>query len=322
MRAPITPRPHDAEGPDLDVLAEFGARSTKAVGGSRRISGSPPPWRRTRTSAASFSPTMARPRNLNTSPRCLSTSTCMRSTSPGRTGLRNRQLSSGEEDRLARDVGVQRLGHQHPAGLAQRLDDQHARHHRIAGEVALEERLVDGHALDADDRGGGDSPRSGRPAGTDSGAGSARRISLMSMSAGACRSPVALRVTASSALPCGLRHRWRARRSRACHWRTGRAGKPPQVSPAGMSFITPARRRRSGRRRRWSRGRPRRPGRRTAPRRRWSRCRRCPVCAASTQFRPTRTLWAICTRLSILVFSPITVSSQGAAVDAAVGADR
>ncbi len=35
-----------------------------------------------------------------------------------------------------------------------------------------------------------------------------------------------------------------------------------------------------------------------------------PVCAASRQLRPRRTLWATWTRLSILVFSPITVSSH------------
>ncbi len=32
------------------------------------------------------------------------------------------------------------------------LHEQDARHHRIVGKVPLEERLVDGHALDADDR--------------------------------------------------------------------------------------------------------------------------------------------------------------------------
>ena len=38
-----------------------------------------------------------------------------------------------------------------PADLRHRLEDQHARHHRVAREVALEELLVEGDVLDADD---------------------------------------------------------------------------------------------------------------------------------------------------------------------------
>ena len=39
-----------------------------------------------------------------------------------------------------------------PAVCAMRLDDQHARHDRLLGEMAREMRLVDGHVLDADGR--------------------------------------------------------------------------------------------------------------------------------------------------------------------------
>ena len=50
--------------------------------------------------------------------------------------------------------------------------------------------------------------------------------------------------------------------------------------------------------------------RRSAPRRRAPRCPRGRCGRQITQFRPITTLWAIWTRLSILVFSPITVSSK------------
>src|SRR6185503_7901489 len=40
---------------------------------------------------------------------------------------------------------------QHGANLGQRFDNQHTGHHRRAGKVALKERLVDTHLLDADD---------------------------------------------------------------------------------------------------------------------------------------------------------------------------
>jgi hypothetical protein len=40
----------------------------------------------------------------------------------------------------------------HKAPPCHALDEEHARHHRIAGEVSLEVWLVDGHVLDADGR--------------------------------------------------------------------------------------------------------------------------------------------------------------------------
>src|ERR1700712_5641508 len=40
--------------------------------------------------------------------------------------------------------------HEHPAHLRHRLDDEHARHDRVARKVAAKERLVDGDVLDAD----------------------------------------------------------------------------------------------------------------------------------------------------------------------------
>ena len=69
------------------------------------------------------------------------------------------------------------------------------------------------------------------------------------------------------------------------------------------------------------RGRRRRPARRAPRNPRASSSRRCPTCATMMQWRPITTLWAIWTRLSILVPSPITVSRVGAAVDRRVGAD-
>ena len=41
---------------------------------------------------------------------------------------------------------MRELGQQ-AAGLRQRLDDQHARHDRVLGEVTVEERLVDADIL-------------------------------------------------------------------------------------------------------------------------------------------------------------------------------
>src|SRR5690606_3758751 len=44
-----------------------------------------------------------------------------------------------------------RAHHQQAADLRHGLDDEHTGHHRVAGIVALEERLVDRDVLDADD---------------------------------------------------------------------------------------------------------------------------------------------------------------------------
>jgi hypothetical protein len=64
-----------------------------------------------------------------------------------------RVLDRHEVDELACGARPQGLHHQHGRGLRHALDDQHARHHRVLREVALEEVLVDGDVLDAD--GGG-----------------------------------------------------------------------------------------------------------------------------------------------------------------------
>ena len=47
---------------------------------------------------------------------------------------------------------LQRVQHEQTATLCHRLNLQHARHHRLLREVSLEERLVGGDILDADNR--------------------------------------------------------------------------------------------------------------------------------------------------------------------------
>src|SRR3989344_2892768 len=211
-----------------------------------------------------------------------------------------------EEDRLAGRVDLERLGHQHRAGLGHGLDQQHARHHWIVREVALEEGLVHGHALDADDglvmlvflaavhEQHGEAVRDPRQHLGDvdhGGVGPRRRLARHA-------SPPARR--------CAMRASHAVSLSQ---WRIGRAGMPPHVSPAGMSFITPAAAptRAPAPMVTWSATPARQPNWAPSP---IATLPEMPVWAAMTQFRPTRTLWAICTRLSILVFSPIAVSSN------------
>jgi len=141
-----------------------------------------------------------------------------------------------KEDRLAADVHVQRLRHQHRAGLRQRLDDQHAGHHRIMREMALEVGLVHGHALDADDRLAGlvllaaidqQERKAVRDPGQDLG-----DIDLG-------RTLDDRRLAAHWLSPPRRAFRINHAVSRN-HWRSGRAGIPAQVSPAGTSCITAA----------------------------------------------------------------------------------
>ena len=76
-------------------------------------------------------------------------STSMRSVSPGLTWRLKRTLSiPAKSASLSRYSSSREDGD--AADLSHRLDDEHARHHRVAGEVALEEGLVDRHLLDAD----------------------------------------------------------------------------------------------------------------------------------------------------------------------------
>ncbi len=178
--------------------------------------------------------------------------------------------------------------------------------------MALEERLVDRHALDADDRLVRDgSPRRGRPAGTDSGAGSApgsRR----------CRWPgAALAGARSRSLipcpppwpgrpPCATARRFPASTASAA----GRES-PPQVSPAGTSLKTPAAAPRVARpppMSTWSATPARPPNMHPVAHRHAAGNARCRPPRRSCG--PSATLWATWTRLSILVFSPITVSSK------------
>ncbi len=71
----------------------------------------------------------------------------------GKYGLAELGLVDPHEiDELGLVVLAEAVDAQRACGLRQALDDQHARHHRILREVALEERLVDGHVLDADAR--------------------------------------------------------------------------------------------------------------------------------------------------------------------------
>ena len=208
------------------------------------------------------------------------------------------------------DVDVQRLAHQHAAGLGDRLDDQHARHHRMAGEVADEEGLVHRHALDADDRlvrhG---SPRRGRSAGTAADAESAAGSPRSRYRSEALASATARFVMPPLPCPSGARafgepgHLAQELPDR--HRRDAAPDLARRARRASRRRLPPAaRRRRSST---WSASPTRRP---SAPRRPSSRCPRGRSGRRSTQLRPITTLWAIWTRLSILVFSPITVSSQ------------
>ena len=53
-----------------------------------------------------------------------------------------------EEHQFAGMGIAEMIEHQGARGLGHGLDQQHARHHRLAGKMALEERLVDGDVLD------------------------------------------------------------------------------------------------------------------------------------------------------------------------------
>ena len=62
-----------------------------------------------------------------------------------------RPVDAGEViDRLVVRRDAQRVEGQQRRRLRQRLEHQHPRHHRAMGEVAGEERLVDGHVLQRD----------------------------------------------------------------------------------------------------------------------------------------------------------------------------
>jgi len=61
-----------------------------------------------------------------------------------------RLVDATEEEELAVAV-LEAAQEEHRAALRHRFHDQHARHHRRAGEVALEELLVGRDVLDADD---------------------------------------------------------------------------------------------------------------------------------------------------------------------------
>src|SRR5690606_37694442 len=66
-------------------------------------------------------------------------------------GAELRVVDLDEIEHLATDLAILRHLDQQAAGLGQRLEHQHPGHRRLAGKMALEERLVDGHALVADD---------------------------------------------------------------------------------------------------------------------------------------------------------------------------
>ena len=97
--------------------------------------------------------TSARPVNLAMPRFARPISASRRSWSPGDHGL----LEAGRvdarevEERPVAFLRLQRHEGEDRAGLRQRLDDQHARHHRMAREVAHEERLVDRDVLQRDD---------------------------------------------------------------------------------------------------------------------------------------------------------------------------
>src|SRR4029453_9726086 len=62
-------------------------------------------------------------------------------------------LVDGEEQHARRWDAAALVEAAHGAGsLRQALEQEHARHHRIVGKMALEERLAERHVLDADAR--------------------------------------------------------------------------------------------------------------------------------------------------------------------------
>src|SRR5690606_16445713 len=86
-------RAYDRPGTDLDAVSQPG----RSIDDRRRVnchSGVSTTMAANSASAASLPSTKASPRNLNRSPRWRTTSTGMRSTSPGRTGRRKRTPST------------------------------------------------------------------------------------------------------------------------------------------------------------------------------------------------------------------------------------
>src|SRR6185437_6085865 len=87
-------RAHGAIGADFRVGGDFRARRDQRRRVDAHAGGTSINMAANSASAATLSPTSPRPLNLNTSPLARSTSTGMRSMSPGFTGLRKRQLST------------------------------------------------------------------------------------------------------------------------------------------------------------------------------------------------------------------------------------
>ena len=107
---------------------------------------------RNSASATTCPSTWAAPALFQTAPFCFTISTCSSSRSPGTTRpAEPRAVDRHEVGDLARrllSAGMDLHGEER-GGLGERLEDEHARHHRLAREVPEEERLVHGDALPA-----------------------------------------------------------------------------------------------------------------------------------------------------------------------------
>ena len=142
-------RPDMAERPDLDALAETraglddGARMDRTHAGTSIAD--------TSASQTSTPSTLASPRNHQMLRRLLIFVMCSLQLVAGHDGLAELRLVDRHQQHVG-GVGVEVLARraQGAGGLRHRLDDEHARHHRPAGEMAHELRLVDGDVLDAD----------------------------------------------------------------------------------------------------------------------------------------------------------------------------
>src|SRR4029077_6947509 len=68
---------------------------------------------------------------------------------PRANGLTEFRLVDGEKEHRCR-LRTGRRNAEHSGGLGHSFDHQHARKYRVAGEMTLELRFIDGHVLDAD----------------------------------------------------------------------------------------------------------------------------------------------------------------------------
>src|SRR5271156_2843574 len=212
-------------------------------------------------------------------------------------------LVYGQEKNRARILAGRHVAQaQHARGLRHTLDHQHARHDRVAGKMAEEMRLVEGDILDAD--------AMLVAAHVDDTVDHEKRVAVRQQPQDFADIGDAEGFYVHPSSPSVLPRPRASFLSTATPFmksRIGWAGDPTQRSPAGTSVMTPAFA----------------PSKAPAPTVVWAARPTCPpiitksptselpdmpTCPAIKQCRPMRTLCAICTRLSILVPSPMTVS--------------